>query len=323
MPAGILSQISLAPETTWGTAVTPTKSIAVRPGDGIQTDTDVQFVDSIKAQLAQHTSSFKGAQTHEGEYEMDLVPNYIGYLLRSAFGGVSSVAKSAPNASVYDHTFTEAETKPALTIEQSVGDITRRYAGSIVHSLRFACNAGEALVCTAGIRAKSSATATKITAAYEAPTIRPFNFADMAAAGGFKIGGSNYSGLRSFDFTYENNHALLHAMGSNDPQFNHAKGSTVGGSFELYLDSTTAAKYTDYLNKTTQQLDFIFTGDTIGTSANYGLTLTIPRATMTAANDPISEDYCLLAVEFEGEGDTSTGKVMSAILTNLLTTYAS
>jgi hypothetical protein len=39
MSAGTLSQISFAKETTWGTAVTPDKSIAVRPTGGIRTET--------------------------------------------------------------------------------------------------------------------------------------------------------------------------------------------------------------------------------------------------------------------------------------------
>jgi hypothetical protein len=58
MAAGVNSQISFAPETTWGTPVTPNKSLAVHAGDGIQTDTDVQFIQSIKAPLAKNSSSF-------------------------------------------------------------------------------------------------------------------------------------------------------------------------------------------------------------------------------------------------------------------------
>src|SRR4051794_18166643 len=180
MSAGVISQISFGQETTWGTPVTPNKSIAVHAGDGIKTDNDVQFIQSIKAQLAKNSSSFKGAAKHEGEYEFDFIPGVVGSLLKSAFGSVSSVAKSAPNASVYDHTFTESEAKPSLTIEQAVGDIVRRYAGAIVHSLKFSVDAGGALVCTAGIVAKANASASKITPTYE--TIRAFNFADLGAS---------------------------------------------------------------------------------------------------------------------------------------------
>lgn len=321
MSAGVLSQISFGLESVWGTPVVPDKSIGVQPGDGIQTDNDVQFVDSIKAQLAQHSASYKGATTHEGEYELDLIPGYVGYFIKSALGAVASAAKSAPNAAVYDHTFTEAESKPSLTIEQSVGEITRRFAGAIVHSLNFSCEPGGRLMLTPGIRAKSTAPATKIAAAYEAATIRPFTFADLNSSTGLKIGGSGLAGLRSLDFTYENNHTLLHGFGSNDPQFNYAKGSTIGGSLEFYLDTNTAAKYADYLNKTTQALQLTFTGDTIGDSANYGLDIIIPKATFVTASYPINDEYAQLTVDFEGEYDQTTSKLLSIILTNLLTNY--
>lgn len=316
MSAGVLSQISLGLESAWGTPVVPNKSLAVRPGDGLQTDTDLQLVSSIKAQLAKNASSYKGAAKHEGEYEVDFIPGTIGYLLRSAFGSVASVAKGG-DVTVYDHTFSEAESKPSLTVEQAVGDIVRRYAGSIVHSLKFSCSAGETLALTAGIKAKSSASATKIAAAYE--TIRPFTFADLTT---FSVGGQAYK-PRNFELSYTNNHELLHALGANDPQFNYAKGSEVSGKFELYLDATSAAEYADYLAKTDNALSIVFTGDSIGASSNYGLSLSVPKAAYKAATFPVTDDYNLLSVEFEGIYDTGTSKLLTAVLTNLLTTYAS
>lgn len=315
MAAGVLSQISLGLETTWGTPVTPSKSLAVRPGDGIQTDTDLQLVSSIKAQLAKNSSSFKGAAKHEGNYEFEFIPGTAGYLLKSAFGSVSSAAKSAPNTAVYDHTFTESATKPSLTVEQAVGDIVRRFAGSITHSLKFSCAAGEALVLTAGLKAKSSASASQITASYE--TIRPFNFADLAS---FTVGGQVYT-PRNFELTYENNQELLAAVGSTDPAYNYAKGSEVSGKFELYLDSTSAAEYTDYLAKTDNSLVITFTGDVIGSSSNYGLTITVPKCSYKTATFPVTEDYNMLTVEFEGIYDTGTSKLISIVLTDLLTNY--
>jgi hypothetical protein len=319
MSAGVLSAISFGLESTWGTPVVPNKSIAIRPGDGIQTDTDLQLVSSIKAQLARNASSFKGAQTHEGEYELDFIPGVAGYLIRSALGSVSSAAKIAPNAAVYDHTFSEAETKPSLTVEQAVGDIVRRYAGVIVNSLKFSVSPGEALALTAGMKAKSSASASKITPTYE--TIRPFNFADLGAAG-VSIGGQAYT-PRALEVTYNNNHELLHTLGSNDPSHNYAKGSEVSGSFELYLDATSAAEYADYLSKTDNALVITFTGDAIGSSSNYGLQISIPKASYNAATFPVTDEYNMLSVEFDGIYDTATSKLLTIVLTNLLTTYAS
>lgn len=318
MSAGVQASVSTGLESLWGTAVVPTKSFAVQPGDGIQTDTDVQFRSAIRNQLAKNATAFKGAQTHEGEFEMDFIPVNAGYLLKSAFGGLSSVAKSAPNAAVYDHTFTESAVKPSLTVEQAVGEVVRRFAGAIVHTLAFSCAKGEALSLTAGIRAKSNAAATAISPTYE--TQRPFNFADVTA---FSIGGQALTEVQSFELTYSNNHGFTHAIGnSNDPQFNYATGSEVTGKIELYLDSTTAAEYADYLNGTEQALLITFTGDAIGSSSNYGLQISVPRVKYKAAAVPLTDDMNLLTLEVEGIYDTATSKLISVVLTNLLSAYA-
>ena len=262
--------------------------------------------------------AFKGAAVHEGEYEMDFIPGNIGYLLKSAFGSVASVAKSSPNEEAIDHTFSEAEAKPSLTIEQAIGDITRRFAGCICHTLTFACAKGEVLTLTAGIRAKANASASKISPSYE--TVRPLNFADNTA---FSIGGQALTQVQNFELVYTNNHAMTHAIGSsNDPAFNYAKGSQVTGSLELYLDSTTAAEYADYLSKADQALVITFAGDTItGTVNKYGLSITVPKVNYTTASFPVNDDYNLLTVEFEGVYDTTTSKLIEAILTNTITAY--
>lgn len=317
MSAGILSQISLGLESTWGTPVVPNKSLAVRPGDGIQTDNDVQFVSSIKAQLAKNASSFKGAVKHEGEYEFDFIPGVIGYFLKSVFGQVSSALKGGESV-VYEHTYSELETKPSLTIEQAVGDIVRRYAGAIATGLKLSCKTGETLVGNVAFKAKSSASATKITPTYE--IIRPLNFIDLGAIG-FKIGGVSFDEVENIEVEYKNNIEFLHVLGSNDPYFNYAKASEVVGKFDLYLNSDSAAKYTDYLNKTDTALDIAFTGDLIGISSNYKLAINIPKVTFKASSYPVTDDYNLLTVEFEGIYDTATSKLLSAVLTNLTVNY--
>lgn len=317
MSAGILSQISFGLESTWGTPVVPNKSLAVKPGDGIQTDNDIQFVSSIKAQLAKNASSFKGAVTNEGEYEFDFIPGVVGYFLKSVFGSVSS-ALSGGETIVYDHTFSEIETKPSLTIEQAVGDIVRRYAGAIASGLKLSCKTGETLVGNTALKAKSSASASKISASYE--TIRPFNFSDLGTTG-FKIGGVAFDEVENLELEYKNNIEFLHVLASNEPYFNYAKASEVVGKFDLYLNSDSAAKYLDYLNKTDTSLDIVFTGDAIGVAANYKLTVTIPKVTFKASSYPVTDDYNLLTVEFEGIYDTATSKLLSAVLTNLTIAY--
>lgn len=90
MSAGQLNQLSFKKETTWGTAVVPDKSIPVDFTGGIQTDNDTQLIDNITARLAKNQDAFIGARKHEGEFELELFPDYPAYFLASALGGVAS-----------------------------------------------------------------------------------------------------------------------------------------------------------------------------------------------------------------------------------------
>ena len=62
MSAGILDQLSIALESIWGTPVTPTKSIAVKPGEGLQIDKAVQFPSALNGVFTKNNNgSFQGA----------------------------------------------------------------------------------------------------------------------------------------------------------------------------------------------------------------------------------------------------------------------
>lgn len=321
MSAGTLDQVSFAPESVWGTPVTPTKSLAVHPGDGMTQDVNANFPTAIKGSLHKNNSgSFKGAQKYDGSYDMDFIPGSAGYFLKSALGSVASVAKIAPNAVVSDHTFTEIETKPSMTIEEGTSDLTTRFAGCIATGFKLSQKAGEPLLATFPMKARSAASATKITPAYE--TVRPFNFNDLGTTG-LKIASVSKTEFINFELEYKNNLEMLIALnGGGNPAFNYLKPSECHIKFELYMDATAAAEYVAFLNKTTQQFDLIYTGDVIGSSANYGLAITLPKVTYTVAKYAVTDSYNMISVEGEAEEDPATGKLFGLVqLTNLLTGY--
>lgn len=315
MSAGQLNQIIIGKETTWGTAVTPNKAIPVRFTGGIQTDIDIQEIAPVKATFAKNHDTFQGARVHEGSYEMDFFPDNPGYFLISALGAVSSALKGGETI-VYQHTITEQESKMSLTVEQTVGENIRKFAGGIVNSLKISGKVGEAISLEAGIKAKSQTSTTKSTSTYL--TARAWNWADATV----KIGGVAQSNVISFELEYNNNIDFVHALNaSNDPAFNVIKGSEVKGKIEFYLDSTALAELNDYLARTNNALDIVLTGDAIGVSSNNTLTVTVPKIYYTKGETPISEDFNKLTLEFEGVYDTATSKLISMVLINLITAY--
>src|SRR5690242_20562040 len=145
MNAGIQSAISFKKESTWGTAVVPDKSIAVRPTGGIDIKEDIQMIPAIRGQLQKHYDAIKGKVSYDGSFTFDAFADYLGYFILSAFG-TDTPATHSGESIVYDHVYTETAAKPSLTIEQAISEHVRRYAGAIVDQLKFTSKTGEKLM---------------------------------------------------------------------------------------------------------------------------------------------------------------------------------
>lgn len=311
----VKNHIVLGRETTWGTPVTPDKTLPVNFTGGLQTLNDVQFVNALKSELAMNYDAFIGNRTHAGDYEMAFYPDWIGYLLLSAFGGL--VTTEPEPSVVYDHRFRGAEVKPSLTIEQKIGENVRRYAGAIVQQIGISLTPSEVVTLTATIMAKGQAfEASPVTPA--PTTISPFNFAQAL----LYIDGNPIEEIQNLEITYNNNLGFKHTLGSNDPAYQYLGASQVTGSAEMYLDNTTLALYNNYIDKDFVQVELVITGDTIGASSNYGLVVEVPKAVITSAETPLADDYNLLTLEFEGVFDVPSGGYLCEMsLTNLTPTY--
>ena len=315
MSAGIQSVISLAKESTWGTAVTPTKSIAVRPTGGIQIKTGMTIVPAVKGLLQKHYKAIKGKTSYDGDFTFDCFADYVGYFLLSALG-TDTPATHSGETIVYDHVYTETNPKPSLTIEQSIAENCRRFAGYIVSGFKISAKVGEMIEFTPTGMAKTQATSTQITAAFS--TVEPFNHAQAIV----KIGGSTIGEVESFELDYKNGLDYVYALGNVEPAFaSISGGSEVTGKVELYLDATALTRLTNYLANTNEALELVITGGAIGSAAAYVLDITIPKAVYTAVESKVTDAHNMLSISFEGIYDTATSKMIGVTLTNLLASY--
>ncbi len=315
MSAGISSQISVAKESAWGTAVTPTKSIAVRPTGGISDKENIQLIPAVKGQTQKYYDAIKGKVSYEGDYTFDLFADYVGYFLLSALGA-DTPSLAASETLVYTHVFSELLPKPSLTIEQAIGENTRRYAGAIVKGFKIEAKAGEMVEFTPSIMAKTQASSTEIAAAFS--TVKAFNFAQAVV----KCGGVTLTEVQSLELNFVNGLEMVYALGSNEPSFNSiAGGSEVTGKIECYLDPTTATRLTNYLSGTKESFELILTGDTIGNVSTNKLDIVVPVAVYTAGDTKVTDAHNVLTIEFSGLYDPSTSKLIGVTLTNLVASY--
>ena len=315
MSAGIQSVISIAKESSWATPVTPTISIPVRPTGGLVIKQNIQMIPAIKGQLQKYYDSIKGKVSYEGEYTFDAFADNIGYFLLSALG-VNTPGLHAGESIVYDHVFTEAATKPSLTIEEKIGENVRRFAGAIVDGFKITGKVGEMLEFAPSIKAKTQASSSPITPSFS--TIPAFNHAQLA----IKIGGSTIGEVENIELNYKNGTDLVYALGSAEPAFaSIAGGSEVSGKADLYLDATSLTRLTNYIAKTTESIELIATGGVIGSAAAYQLSILIPKAVYTAATTKITDAHNLLSIEFQGIYDIVTSALIKPTLTNLVASF--
>src|SRR5436190_21038417 len=113
MSAGIQSVISFKKESTWGTAVVPDKSFAVRPTGSFDIKENIQLIPAIRGQLAKNYNAIKGKIEYPGQFTFDAFADYLGYFLLSALGTDTPTTHSGESI-VYDHLFTESASKPSL-----------------------------------------------------------------------------------------------------------------------------------------------------------------------------------------------------------------
>lgn len=318
MSSQVLNQISFALESVWGTQVTPNKSIEVKFSGGLNTKTNPKYVEGVKAVIAKEHDAYLGAAAYDGDYEMDLFSNYPGYFFLSALGSVNS-ALHAGESVVYDNTFTEAATKKSLSIEQAYGEDVSRFLGYIASGFKITIKAGEiASVQFPGMAKTRTTGNTKVAAAFSA-TEKAFNFADFV----IKLGGSTLTEILSLEFEYKNNVQFLAALNnSHDPAFNYIKPSEVTCKIEAYLDSTTVTELNNYLNKTERSLEIIGTGSAIGSAANNTFDLLCPRGIYETGDEKLQDGYNNLSISFKGMYDPSTSKLLSLVLTNLISAYS-
>ncbi|HEX2910388.1 MAG TPA: phage tail tube protein [Chloroflexia bacterium] len=316
MSAGIQSLISIAKESNWGTPVTPSKSIPVRPTGGITIKNNIQMLPALKGGLQKYYDAIKGKVAYEGEYTFDAFADLVGYFLLSALGSDTPAAHGS-ESTVYDHVFSESATKTSLTIEQGQGENCRRYAGALVSGFKLSGKVGEMLEFTPSILAKTQASSTQISASFS--NVPAFNHANLAV----KIGGSTIGEVEKFELEYKNGLEMVYALGNNEPSYYSIQnGSEVTIKMDLYLDTTTLTRLTNYINKTTESIELIATGvDTIGNASHYVLDMLIPKAIYTAGETKITDSHNLLTIEANGIYDTATSKLLTPTLTNLVASY--
>lgn len=263
-------------------------------------------------------------QWGEGKLDGNVGDLGIGYLLANIFGANPVDAAHGTETTVYDHTYSIAQTNTPLThtIARVDANSSRRHAFGTFKDLELDCKVGEWVSVTSNIIADKGVTSTDNPVYVEENrfTSKHINVklaasqAGLAAAATIK--GSNLK------VKIDRKSAPYYGFNGVDPANYFAESYTLTGEVDLTYDDQTYENL--YYNNTQQylQVAIVNTDVTIGTASNPTLTLNMPQAkitgwTMTNALDTVVEQHLIFTMEL----NVAAGMAVQAILTNTKANY--
>lgn len=319
-------------ETTRGTAVVPSIWVPGRSPSGIRPIQDrVAIRETRGSKLA--TSGEEIIQKRaEGDFEMNVRVNSIGYFLKALLGSVSSVAKSAPNAAVFDHTFRLLEDTPehpSLTFglhQKNIQDYIYRLGG--VSKMEFELTPTDLVMAKLALGAAGEAEKTPAYAPDFSTAIHTgdhhFRHQDVTiklAANTAGLGAATPLKVKSLGLSLDNGLRPDQNVTELNPGNMLVTEMKFEGKFELDYQDKTLHDVFDTNGTRAMQISMVRSDIVIGTSANPAVLITLPRIQFNnwEPNRPI-EEVVREALSFT-VFQSPTEQAIEAVVTNLLTTY--
>lgn len=320
MPSrGWTTYIGLGRETTWATAVSPTRFTPCRScavaGENVLIDRP-----GVRAKRGRPIPNL-GLYNVTGDFQIEVDADNIGGLLASLLGVDTSEALATD---VYRHTFTLKDAEgPSFTLQVDKDTEVYDVVGCRANTIDIAASIGELLLLTTGVIAQKDVyQATKATPSYS--TIRPFDFV------GAKVEVDNAVNVWVDDFTatLNSNLQVRNVLGSRYTKEPIYGGFEASGTFTLFFE--TATEYRRFWGSTTAteplltytpaKLNLIFEGDTIaGTIYKYKLVFTFskviyPTASVdTGARESLKQSCAFTSYEDIGKDDVKVELINTRI----------
>ena len=282
MSLGAIGYVGYGIESTEGVEVAPTKFLPVTSFSFEDTN-DYIVPDQIRGDRDRYVA-MAAPQATSGSMDMELVPNDIASLLKSAVAG--SVVTSAYAGGGYQHVMTPGNVSPTFTFESSAGGIlVMRYGGIRVNTLEINAAFGEIVTSSWGLEGT-----TRTKQGGETPEayadVMPFHFSGAQVT----IDGTVSAIVKDISFSVGNNLDRVGTLRRTRNWRRTALGMRDVG-LSATLDFTDSAEYDRFLNETFFAVDLLFEGETgvAGMGTNKpALRIEIPKVRWNTAGVPLS-----------------------------------
>lgn len=295
MTIGSLGYVGYGLETVEGTFVTPTIFLPVSSFNFDNTN-DYILPDQIRGNR-DRSIAMPAAFATSGSMDMELVPNGIAALLRSAFASAGALVDSSPySGGGYEHTYEPGDTSPTFTFEMNAANtLAMRYGGIRVNTLEINAAFNEIVTASWGLEGTTRVKFTGGLANEQFGEATPFHF----TGANLLRDGAEVGTVKSFNFTVGNNIDRIGTLRKTRNWKRSALGMRdVGLSATLDFDSDDEIDY--FLNETefgvTLHLEAGYISGTSG--PRHTLVINIPRVRWNTANLPLgTTDFLEYSVE--------------------------
>lgn len=252
MSLGAIGYVGYGVESVEGTAVAPTKFLPVTSFSFEDTN-DYIVPEQIRGDRDRYVAMAAPYMT-SGSMELELIPNDISSLLKSAAAG--SVVTSAYAGGGYQHVITPGSTSPTFTFESSAaGILVMRYGGIRVNTLEVNAAFGEIVTSSWGLegttRIKQGAESNEVYA-----DVMPFHFSGAQVS----IAGVVMAHVKDFSFSVGNNLERIGTLRRTRSWRRTALGIRDVG-LSTTLDFTDSSEYDRFLAETFFDVDLLLEGE--------------------------------------------------------------
>ena len=322
---GRTKSLGWALEATRGTAVAPTYWVGYDTTTVLNKTTKAMDDDSYGRPEINYGADVVELYA-QGTVSGSIHDKSEGTLLKNVFGSVASVAQSAPNTAVYDHTFSVSTSaqKQSITLATIDSNENLAYASGVISKYEIDYALNKYIQRSFGVQAFKSAAGGNTAAMTTENKFRPQDVTIKLASSVAGLSGATASQLRSLMLVLEQGVQREQYVGdstSGVQLYNTTFKSSL--NFELLFPDTTFKDYVFNNTAMACSITMARSDVTIGTSANPGLVFTFQPGYFTAWNQNANKDALVTqTADFTGIYSLSAPGQVGAVLTNLATSYA-
>ena len=271
-------------ESVEGTLVAPTLFLPVSSFNFDSTN-DYVIPEQLRGSRDRYIS-MAAPYSVSGTMDMELVPNDIRPLLKSAIAHSGTITPSAYQTSAYQSTFTPGSNDgDTFTFEASAADILfMRYGGIRVNTLSISAAFGEIVTASWGLEGTTRAKQVSGTSeSYD--SVLPFHFTGADV----KVNDVVVSNIKNFEFSIGNNLERIGTLRKTRDWYRTTYGMRDVG-FSATMDFQDTADYDLFLAETEFEVDIHLEGGFVTGSSGprNQLRIVIPRVRWNMVNAPLS-----------------------------------